>query len=184
MFAPILNNVVVIATFLAFAATFGSSASDAAVADDAGRQAPPGPGHDRRGGGHGPGPLALRAPAARPGIRFRPDFRHPAVRKLAGLSTWTLGYVVANQIGLGIGLVLANGVQGGPTAFFTAFAFFQLPYGIAAVSVMTALSPRLSAQAVDGDDAGFARLGGGRGPGPRRWSCSPPPPSTWPWPGP
>jgi len=161
MFAPILNNVVVIATFLAFAATFGSSASDAAVAGDTSAKL-----LLALGTTGGVAAMALahwpyvrRLPSR---IRFRPDFRHPAVRKLAGLSTWTLGYVVANQIGLGIGLVLANGVQGGPTAFFTAFAFFQLPYGIAAVSVMTALSPRLSAQAVDGDDAGFASsLAGG-----------------------
>jgi putative peptidoglycan lipid II flippase len=155
MFAPILNNVVVIGTFLAFAAIFGSSASDAAVAGDTGAKL-----LLALGTTGGVAAMALahwpyvrRLPSR---IRFRPEFRHPAVRKLAGLSGWTLGYVVANQIGLGIGLVLANGVQGGPTAFFTAFAFFQLPYGIAAVSVMTALSPRLSAQAVDGDDAGFA----------------------------
>ncbi len=161
MFAPILNNLVVIATFLAFAATFGPSASDAAVAGDSGAKL-----LLALGTTGGVAAMALahwpyvrRLPSR---IRFRPAFRHPAVRKLAGLSGWTLGYVVANQIGLGIGLVLANGVQGGPTAFFTAFAFFQLPYGIAAVSVMTALSPRLSAQAVDGDDAGFAAsLAGG-----------------------
>ncbi len=155
MFAPILNNLVVIATFLAFAATFGSSASDAAVVDDLGAKL-----LLALGTTGGVAAMALahwpyvrRLPSR---LRFRPDFRHPAVRKLAGLSTWTLGYVVANQVGLGIGLVLANGVQGGPTAFFTAFAFFQLPYGIAAVSVMTALSPRMAAQAVDGDDRAFA----------------------------
>ena len=155
MFAPILNNVVVIGTFLAFAATFGSSASDAAVTGDAGAKL-----LLALGTTGGVAAMALahwpyvrRLPTR---IRFRPSFCHPAVRKLAGLSTWTLGYVVANQIGLGIGLVLANGVRGGPTAFFTAFAFFQLPYGIASVSVMTALSPRLSAQAVDRDEAGFA----------------------------
>ena len=88
-------------------------------------------------------------------LRFRPDFRHPAVRKLARLSLWTFGYVVANQLSFGVGLVLANGVKGGPTAMFTAFAFFQLPYGIAAVSIMTALVPRMSAQAVEGDEDGF-----------------------------
>ena len=155
MFAPILNNVVVIGTFLAFAAIFGSSASDAAVVDDAGAKL-----LLALGTTGGVAAMALahwpyvrRLPSR---IRFRPQFRHPAVRKLAGLSTWTLGYVVANQIGLGIGLVLANDVQGGPTAFFTAFAFFQLPYGIAAVSIMTALSPRMAAQAVDGDDRAFA----------------------------
>jgi putative peptidoglycan lipid II flippase len=33
-------------------------------------------------------------------ISFRPQFRHPAVARLIRLSTWTLGYVVANQIAL------------------------------------------------------------------------------------
>jgi putative peptidoglycan lipid II flippase len=66
-----------------------------------------------------------------------------------------LAYVVVNQIGFGIALYLANGVQGGPTSYFTAFAFFQLPYGIAAVSIMTALVPRLSTQYVEGDDPAF-----------------------------
>ena len=95
-------------------------------------------------------------------LRWRPDFRHPAVRKLARLSVWTIGYVVANQLSFGVGLVLANGVKGGPTAMFTAFAFFQLPYGIAAVSIMTALVPRMSAQAVEGDEDGFrASVGSG-----------------------
>ena len=79
------------------------------------------------------------------------------MRKLARLSGWTLAYVVVNQIGFGIALYLANGKQGGPTAYFTAFAFFQLPYGIAAVSIMTALVPTLSAQFVDRDIPGFRR---------------------------
>jgi putative peptidoglycan lipid II flippase len=95
-------------------------------------------------------------------LRFRPDFHHPAVRKLARLSAWTLGYVVSNQIGFGVGLVLANRVQGGPTAMFTAFSFFQLPYGVAAVSIMTALVPRMSSQAVEGDLVAFrASVGSG-----------------------
>jgi putative peptidoglycan lipid II flippase len=38
---------------------------------------------------------------------------------------------------------------------FTAFAFFQLPYGVAAVSIMTALVPRMAGQAVEGDEDGF-----------------------------
>ena len=52
--------------------------------------------------------------------------------------------------------------QGGPTAYVTAFAFFQLPYGIAAVSIITALVPRMAARHVDGDRDGFrAAVAGG-----------------------
>ncbi|MEZ5217101.1 MAG: lipid II flippase MurJ [Ilumatobacteraceae bacterium] len=38
-------------------------------------------------------------PALRPAgirLRFRPDFRHPAVRKVATMSGWTFGYAAAN----------------------------------------------------------------------------------------
>ena len=151
MFAPIANNMVVIATFLAFAIfvplrpdepTSLSQKLLLGVGTTAG--------------------VALLAlahwPAVRrlPGrLRWRPDFRHPAVRKLARLSVWTLGYVVANQLSFSLALVLANGVEGGVTAMFIAFAFFNLPYGIAAVSIMTALVPRMSSQAVEGDEDGF-----------------------------
>jgi len=161
MFAPIANNVVVIATFLAFAAIVSGTPDEAGVGTALSQKLLLAAGTT--------GGVALLAlahwPAVRrlPGrLRWRPDFRHPAVRKLARLSLWTLGYVVANQLSFGIALVLANGVQGGPTAMFTAFAFFQLPYGIAAVSIMTALVPRMSAQAVEGDEEGFrASVGSG-----------------------
>ena len=161
MFAPILNNVVVIGTFLAFAAVVAGTPDEAGVATAVSQKLLLAVGTT--------GGVALMALAHWPSVRrlpgklrWRPDFRHPAVRKLARLSVWTIGYVVANQISFGVGLVLANGVQGGPTAMFTAFAFFQLPYGIAAVSIMTALVPRMSAQAVEGDDDGFrASVGSG-----------------------
>jgi putative peptidoglycan lipid II flippase len=154
MFAPIANNVVVIATFLAFAAIVSGTPDEAGVSTELSQKLLLAVGTT--------GGVAVMAlahwPAVRrlPGrLRFRPDFRHPAVRKLARLSVWTLGYVVANQLSFGVGLVLANEVKGGPTAMFTAFAFFQLPYGVAAVSIMTALVPRMSAQAVEGDEDGF-----------------------------
>src|SRR4030095_7907313 len=51
--------------------------------------------------------------------------------------------------------VLAYGVQGGYTAYSTAFIFFQLPHGVVAVSVMTALLPPLSEQAVAADWPAF-----------------------------
>ncbi len=151
MFAPIANNLVVIASFLAFA-TFVPLNPDE----------PASLAQKLLLGVGTTGGVALLAlahwPAVRrlPGkLRWRPDFRHPAVRKLARLSLWTLGYVVANQISFSVGLVLAYDVKGGVTAMFTAFAFFNLPYGIAAVSIMTALVPRMSSQAVEGDEDGF-----------------------------
>jgi putative peptidoglycan lipid II flippase len=144
MFAPILNNVVVIATFLGFAAVVSGTPDEAGVGTALSQKLLLAVGTT--------GGVALMALAHWPSVRrlpgklrWRPNFRHPSVVKLARLSLWTLGYVVANQLSFSVG----------PTAMFTAFAFFQLPYGIAAVSIMTALVPRMSTQAVQGDEDGF-----------------------------
>lgn len=151
-FAPILNNIVVIATFVAFAVIVGDDRSGASVGDDIGARLLLGLGTTA---GVATMAIAYLPSVRRLPVRLRPhlNLRHPAVANLARLSGWTVGYVVANQIGLAVLLVLANGVQGGPTAFFTGFAFFQLPYGIAAASIVTALIPRLATHAVDGDRA-------------------------------
>ena len=161
MFAPVLNNLVAIATLLAFAALVEGRPTLETLQRDA-------PARLLLAIGTTAGVAAMALahwPALRrlPGrLRFKPVFSHPAVGRLARLSGWTLGYVVANQIGFAVLLVLANDVQGGPTAFSIAFAFFQLPYGVVAVSVMTAVFPTLSAQAADGDEAGFrTSLAGG-----------------------
>ena len=161
MFAPILNNLVVIGVFLGFAAMVQGTPTAGSVNANLGEKLLLAAGTTAGVGGMAIAhwPYVRRLPGRlRPAFRFR----HPAVRKLARLSTGTFGYVIANQIGFAIALVLANGIQGGPTAFFTAFSFFQLPYGIAAVSIMTALVPTLAAQFVDGDTDGFrARTAGG-----------------------
>jgi putative peptidoglycan lipid II flippase len=74
---------------------------------------------------------------------------------MATLSAYTVGYVVTNQLGYLLVPVLAYGVRGGYTAYTTAFIFFQLPHGVFAVSVMTALLPPLSEYAVARDWAAF-----------------------------
>lgn len=154
MFAPILNNLIVIASFLTFAAMYSGAADPApanitlaqklvlAIGTTAGVVVMT---------------LALWPSLRRIGFRFRWtfDLRHPAIRKLLRLSGWAVGYVVVNQIGLLIVIVLAAGVRGGYTAYQGAFIFFQLPYAIFAVSIMTALLPSLSELWVRGDAAGF-----------------------------
>ncbi len=77
-------------------------------------------------------------------LKFRPDFTNPAVREVGRLSGWTAGYVVANQIGLLILLVLAYGTERGVSALTFALVFFQLPHALFAVSLMTTLVPELS----------------------------------------
>ena len=161
MFAPILNNLVVIGVFLAFAALVQGTPTAGSVNASLSQKLLLAAGTTAGVGAMAVAhwPYVRRLPGR---LRATFQFRHPAVRKLARLSTGTFGYVVTNQVAFAIALVLANGIQGGPTAYFTAFTFFQLPYGIAAVSIMTALVPTLSGQYVDGDTDGFrARTAGG-----------------------
>jgi len=68
-----------------------------------------------------------------------------------------LGFVVANQIALLVVLVLANQAAGGVSAYQYAYLFFQLPYGIVAVSLMSALQPELAERWSQGDRTGFRR---------------------------
>ena len=86
---------------------------------------------------------------------FQP--RHPAIRSVLRLSGWTVGFAVANQIALVIVLTLARGAgTGAVSAYQYAFIFFQLPYGLIAVSLMTAVLPELATAASDGDNERFA----------------------------
>jgi putative peptidoglycan lipid II flippase len=161
MFAPIVNNLVVIAGFLVFAAIVSGTPTQETVENDFGLKL-------LLGMGATGGVLAMvlvywpflrRLPGR---LRIRVQFGHPAVRKLARLSAWTVVYVLINAVGTVISFYLANQLQGGITAYVTAFAFFQLPIGIAAVSIATALVPKLSAHHVDADLGDFrARLAGG-----------------------
>ena len=92
-------------------------------------------------------------------IRLHPvfDWRHPAVRKMLRLSGWTIGYVVTNQIALLFVLVLAkSGTTGNVSAYLYAYAFFQVPHGLLAVSIMTTMMPELSRSAAQRDFTALA----------------------------
>jgi len=85
------------------------------------------------------------------------DLNHPAVRRVARLSTWLIGVVIANQASLALVMILAGKVQGGVTAYQFSYQFFQLPYALIAVSVASALMPDLAERWSSGDRAGFER---------------------------
>ena len=92
------------------------------------------------------------------GLRFRPafDWKHPAVRKLLVLSTWTIGFVAANQIALLVVRNLALGEGGGiASAYFDAFTFFVLPHGLLAVSIATTFQPEMARAVVRKDRDSF-----------------------------
>jgi putative peptidoglycan lipid II flippase len=67
------------------------------------------------------------------------------VRQVLRLSSWTLGIVVTNQLALFTVLLLANSEAGGVSAYTYAYTFFQLPYAVIAVSIMTARQPSWAA---------------------------------------
>jgi putative peptidoglycan lipid II flippase len=80
-------------------------------------------------------------------IRFLWAPFHEAMRTITRLAGWTFGLVLANQVALVVILALADGakVPGAVSAYTYAYTFFQLPYGVVAVSVMSAVTPSLSA---------------------------------------
>jgi putative peptidoglycan lipid II flippase len=146
MFAPILNNLTVIAVVLAFHVLVGGRLPGLAGVTAGQRLL--------LGLGTTAGVVAMTMVQwpflRRIGFRFRPvlDLRDPAIRKMAKLSAYTIGYVVTNQLGYLVIPILANSVTGGYTAYTYAFTFFQLPHGVFAVSIITALLPRMSEYAV------------------------------------
>ena len=88
--------------------------------------------------------LVLWPAMRRAGIRlhWNPDWRNPAVAQVARLSAWTLGYVVANQLVFLVMMTLVNSTGDGRVSAFTyAWQFFQLPYGLFTVSIMTTFTP-------------------------------------------
>ncbi|MGA0034705.1 MAG: murein biosynthesis integral membrane protein MurJ [Ilumatobacteraceae bacterium] len=84
---------------------------------------------------------ALRGPIA---LKWHFDLQHPAVRRVAKMSGWTLGFVVANQIALVVIRNLADPGSSLASAYFDAFMFFVLPHGLLAVSIATTLQPELA----------------------------------------
>jgi len=104
--------------------------------------------------------VALIPSIRRSDLRLSWDFRprHPAVRKLVGFSGWVIGYAASNQVAFLVILGLAVTLQTGSlSAFIYSFAFFQLPYGLIAVSITTAALPELAEAAGSGRTREFAR---------------------------
>jgi putative peptidoglycan lipid II flippase len=133
-FAPILNNVLVIGSALLYHFLPGFGVAGLAVGTTLGVALM----------------TAVQIPwLTRLGWRYRwvVDFRHPAVIKILRLAGPLIVYVAFNQVNLTVQNNLAYQFAGGVSALQYGFAFFQLPYGIFAVSISTVLLPALSEQA-------------------------------------
>ncbi|MGW7247973.1 murein biosynthesis integral membrane protein MurJ [Streptomyces decoyicus] len=164
MWTPVLNNIVIIATFGVFIWAFGgftdSGISPATITPE---------GVQLLGIGTLLG-LVVQALAMLPyvrdaGVTLRPrfDFRGHGLGKAMGLAKWTLLFVLANQIGMVVVTQLATkagaaaertGHTGsGITAYNFAYQMWQMPQAIITVSVMTAVLPRISRAVQDGEIA-------------------------------
>lgn len=152
--APVLNNLIAIATLLTAGAMVSGNPTLADALDD------------RRilwvlglGTTSGIAVMALSLyPALRRAgfrLRFRFDLQHPAVRRAVRLSGWTFGYVVANQVAVVVIQILAEPASGDPTRYQTAFQYFQLPHALLAVSIMVTFEPLLGRADSRGDRTAF-----------------------------
>ena len=95
---------------------------------------------------------ALRAVRFR--LRLRWDWRGAGFRSAGPFAAWMVGYVLTNQLGflVVVNLATASGRARGSAGFgyspYTyAFVLFSMPYAVIAVSVVTALFPRMSRSA-------------------------------------
>ena len=162
MWTPVLNNIVVIFTFLMFIWVYGSYST---TRMDATTITPEGARLLGLGTLLG---LVVQSLAMLPylrdaGFKFRPrfDWRGHGLGKAAKLAKWTFFFVLANQAGLIVVTQLAtwagadadkSGYQGtGITAYNNALLIWQMPQAIITVSVMAAVLPRISRAAADGD---------------------------------
>jgi putative peptidoglycan lipid II flippase len=156
MFAPILNNLIVTATFFLFAFLPGPTTPTPSNITELQRYV--------LVIGTTLGVIAMTV-ALWPSLRrlgfrwrWRLDLRDAGLRRIGRLAGWVFVYVLANQIGYLVIIVLAAQVEGGYTAYTSAFIFFQLPHAIFAVSIMTALLPAMSSRWTDRDLTGFRDL--------------------------
>jgi putative peptidoglycan lipid II flippase len=145
MFTPILNNLAVIAVFVAFHAAYPTGVALDTITNQ--QLAVIGVGTTAG--------VALMAFAQLPFLRGLGRFRfsfsiaHPSIRKLARLSVFVIGYVLTNQVGYLVAQYLARTQQGGYSSYVAAFTFFMLPHGLFAVSIITALLPGMSERATN-----------------------------------
>ncbi|OLF06387.1 murein biosynthesis integral membrane protein MurJ [Actinophytocola xinjiangensis] len=99
--------------------------------------------------------LVLLPALRRIGFRFRWNWGlDERFREFGGLAMWIIGYVAISQVGMVFTTrVLTAGAPGGAAIYANAWLLFQLPYGVIGVSLLTAIMPRLSRSAADGDTA-------------------------------
>jgi putative peptidoglycan lipid II flippase len=156
MFAPILNNLVVIATFGVYAWSLHGASPSVDDITSAQRLI--------LAAGTTLGVIAmtlalwpsLRSLGFRWHLRF--DWHHPAIGRLGKLAAWVVIYVLANQVAYVIIIVLNGRFDAGYQIYSTAFILFSLPHAIFVVSIFTALLPGMADRWAGRDAAGVRTL--------------------------
>jgi putative peptidoglycan lipid II flippase len=154
--APVLNNVVVIATGLLFIAASGPGELTPATIT---------PGQVWLLGIGTTLGIAVQAGVLLPllpkaGVPLRPRWglKNTGLREAGTLALWVIGYVAVSQIGVIVAMRIANAAgragELGSLAFANASLLFQMPYGIIGVALLTALVPRMSRAAARKDVPG------------------------------
>ncbi|MFE9203980.1 murein biosynthesis integral membrane protein MurJ [Micromonospora sp. NPDC007230] len=157
MWAPILNNLVVIGVFGLYIGVYGA------------KPLLPGqmtPGRILLVGGGTLLGVAVQAAGLLPALRrvgfrwkWRFDFRELGLRELGRLGAWMFCYVAVNQLGLFVVVNLLTRAAGegnkgetkaGLLIYNNVFLLLMMAHGIIAVSIITALMPRMSAAAAEG----------------------------------
>ncbi|HVI38908.1 MAG TPA: murein biosynthesis integral membrane protein MurJ [Gaiellales bacterium] len=147
MWAPVVNNVVVIVIGGLFVIMVGTRKTPSDISSF---------GVELLGIGTTLGVIAQTValfPSLRAaGFRWRPTlgFRRDEVSEMGRMAGWMSVYVITQWAGNLIVQILANkasSAQGGYSAYSIAWQLFQLPYAIVGISVITALLPRMSEHA-------------------------------------
>jgi putative peptidoglycan lipid II flippase len=168
MWAPIANNLISIAVLGAYLGLFGAASGAELVGGySTGQELLLGIGSTV---GIAAQLLILLPYLRKAGIRLRPrfDLRGSGLGHTARLGMWTLMFVIVNQIAYTVVVRIASGgtaaaaegagsTGAGYTIYSSAFLVMMVPHSIATVSLATAMLPRLSARAAEGDLAGVAR---------------------------
>ncbi|WP_407924380.1 murein biosynthesis integral membrane protein MurJ [Actinokineospora pegani] len=149
--APVVNNLVIIATLLVYAVLPGEISLDPVRMGDAKLLT--------LGIGVTLGIIvqsAILLPFLRKtGFKFKWTWGLDSrLKEFGGLGLWVLGYVAISQVGMVVTQrVLTGAAEGGAFIYSNAWLLFQLPYGIIGVSLLTAILPRMSKSAADNDIA-------------------------------
>lgn len=151
VFAPTVNNVVVIAAYLVFGALRGGQppSLDLSLAEKLVLAL-----------GTTAGVVAFCAVPIvglwRTGFHIRPRLaRDPVLRRVARNGAWAAGFLALTQALLMVVLYLANGVEGGVVVYQLAYVLFMLPHALFSVPIFTTAFPALARLRNAGDWHGF-----------------------------